>query len=36
MSAIPTIPIVILADKGKIPRNIKIAPVKAKIIPAIN
>lgn len=32
----PTIHIVILADIGRIPKNIKMLPVKAKIIPTIN
>jgi hypothetical protein len=36
IKASPIMPIVILADNGRIPKNIKIAPVKAKIIPAIN
>jgi hypothetical protein len=34
--AIPRIPKIILKDKGKIPKNIKAAPVNAKIIPTIN
>ncbi len=33
---IPTIPIVILAELGKTPKNIKAALVKAKIIPTAN
>jgi len=32
----PTIPIVILADKGRISNIIRIAPINAKIIPIIN
>ncbi len=36
ISIMPTMPIVILADIGRIPKNIKIPPVKAKIIPTIN
>ena len=36
IKASPTIRIVILADDGRIPKNIKVTPVNAKIIPTIN
>ena len=36
INAIPTIPVIIIADTGRVPKNINIAPVKAKMIPVIN
>ena len=36
IKARPTIPIIILADNGRIPKNIKTAPVKAKKSPTTN
>ncbi len=36
IKAIPIMPIVILAGKGRTPKNIKTALVKAKAIPIIN
>gem|GEM_PF-2329574 len=32
----PIMPIVILVGNGRIPKNIKTAPVKARIIPVVN